>query len=84
MKELTLERQKIKEAMGFALEHADTSTEVVQVIADWLTVEATKDIPIPIKVARLYLISDILHNSSAPVPNASSYRRWYDNGYTPQ
>lgn len=30
--------------------------------------------PIPTKVARLMLLSDILHNSSAPVKNASAYR----------
>eukprot|EP00953_Heterococcus_sp_UTEX-ZZ885_P007937 4765-Heterococcus_DN1.PRE.2 len=30
--------------------------------------------PPPVMVARLYLVSDILHNSSAPVRNSSSYR----------
>ncbi|CAN0395821.1 unnamed protein product, partial [Discosporangium mesarthrocarpum] len=28
----------------------------------------------PVKLARLYLVSDMLHNSSAPIKNASSYR----------
>ena len=28
----------------------------------------------PLQVARLYVVSDILHNSSAPVRNASAYR----------
>jgi U2-associated protein SR140 len=30
--------------------------------------------PAPAKVARMYLLSDLLHNSSAPVKNASTYR----------
>ena len=30
--------------------------------------------PISVKVARLWLVSDILHNSSAPVRHASTYR----------
>ena len=30
--------------------------------------------PVPVKVARLLLVSDILHNSTAPVRNASRYR----------
>ena len=29
---------------------------------------------VPKKIARLFLVSDILHNASASVPNASSYR----------
>ena len=28
------------------------------------------------QIARLYLVSDILYNSSAKVPNASFYRKW--------
>jgi hypothetical protein len=34
--------------------------------------------PLPVKIARLYLVSDILHNSSAPVPNASAYRTEFE------
>ena len=30
--------------------------------------------PVPVKVARLLLVSDVLHNSTAPVRNASRYR----------
>ena len=32
---------------------------------------------IPLQIARLYLVSDILYNSSAKVPNASFFRKWY-------
>lgn len=33
-----------------------------------------KETPIPTKVARLYLVSDVLHNSSVSVPNAWKFR----------
>lgn len=33
-----------------------------------------------VKIARLYLLSDILHNSSAPVKKASSYRTHLQKG----
>ena len=37
-----------------------------------------KETQIPTKVARLMLVSDILHNSSAPVKNASAYRTKFE------
>lgn len=45
--------------------------QVVEVLGDALSLPET---PVPLKVARLLLASDILHNSSAPVRNASRYR----------
>jgi U2-associated protein SR140 len=45
---------------------------VVEVLSDSLTLSET---PIPLKVARLFLLSDILHNTSSGVRNASRYRR---------
>jgi hypothetical protein len=45
--------------------------QVVEVLSDALTLPET---PVPTKVARLMLVSDILHNSTAPVRNASRYR----------
>ena len=33
-----------------------------------------KETPVAVKVARLYLLSDILHNSAAPVKHAPHYR----------
>ncbi len=62
---------QIKEGMGFALDHADNAHEVVTMISASLQKGVT---PAPVKVARLFLVSDILHNSSAPVRNASAYR----------
>jgi CID domain len=42
--------------------------------------DAPQQLPPPaVMVARLYLVSDILHNSSAPVRNSSSYRTLLQN-----
>ncbi|KAI7727573.1 hypothetical protein M8C21_010974 [Ambrosia artemisiifolia] len=68
LRALTLERTQIKEAMGFALDNADAAGESLTL----------KETPIPTKVARLMLVSDILHNSSAPVKNASAYRTKFE------
>jgi len=75
LRHLSVERQKIKVAMAFALDHADCASEVVQVMYEALTLPET---PIPSKLARLFLVSDILHNSTAPVPNASAYRTCFE------
>lgn len=75
LRALTLERSQIKEAMGFALDNADAAGEIVEVLTESLTLKET---PIPTKVARLMLVSDVLHNSSAPVKNASAYRTKFE------
>ncbi|CAI9094648.1 OLC1v1030425C3 [Oldenlandia corymbosa var. corymbosa] len=75
LRALTLERSQIKDAMGFALDNADAAGEVVEVLTESLTLKET---PIPTKVARLMLVSDVLHNSSAPVKNASAYRTKFE------
>nr|XP_029122686.1 protein RRC1 isoform X2 [Elaeis guineensis] len=75
LRALTLERSQIKETMGFALDNADAAGEIVEVLTESLTLKET---PIPTKVARLMLVSDILHNSSAPVKNSSAYRTKFE------
>ncbi|KAK8461595.1 hypothetical protein SEVIR_1G062500v4 [Setaria viridis] len=75
LRSLSLERSQIKEAMGFALDNADAAGEIVEVLTESLTLKET---PIPTKVARLMLVSDILHNSSAPVKNASAFRTKFE------
>ncbi|WJX93373.1 Protein rrc1 [Trifolium repens] len=75
LRALTLERSQIKGAMGFSLDNADAAGEIVEVLTESLTLKET---PIPTKIARLMLVSDILHNSSAPVRNASAYRTKFE------
>ena len=68
---LRVERSAISDAMVFALDHADSCAEISQLLIDALTLP---EIPGPQKVARLFLLSDILHNTSAAVRLASRYR----------
>lgn len=68
---LTLERGDIEEGMAFALDHAEAACDVVDILAEALTLSET---PVAMKVARLFLVSDILHNCGAPIKNASAYR----------
>jgi U2-associated protein SR140 len=51
--------------------NAVAATDVAEILTEALTLAET---PVPIKVARLFLVSDILHNCGAPVKNASAYR----------
>ncbi|CAM9257117.1 unnamed protein product [Chrysoparadoxa australica] len=67
---LTTSRKSIKQAMGFALDNSENSKEVVALLAEaMLSAKSAAE-----KVAYLHLASDVLHNSTAPVRNASSYR----------
>ncbi|XP_077971948.1 U2 snRNP-associated SURP motif-containing protein-like isoform X2 [Styela clava] len=67
-------RQAIAEAMVFCLEHSDAAEEIVECIAESLSILQT---PLPKKIARLYLISDVLYNCSAKVANASFFRKHF-------
>ncbi|CAK8681102.1 unnamed protein product [Clavelina lepadiformis] len=66
----------IGEAMAFCLDHADCAEEIVECIAESLSILET---PLSKKIARLYLISDILHNASAKVANASFFRTHFES-----
>jgi len=72
LREITSDRIKIGEAMVWCLEHADSAEEVVEIITDSLSIPDTQ---LPKKLARLYIVCDILYNSSAKLPNVSYYRK---------
>eukprot|EP00854_Cymbomonas_tetramitiformis_P014233 gene14233-16837_t len=76
LRRLSMERNSIKEGMAFALDHADASSDIVETLTEALTLSET---PISTKVARLYLVSDILHNSSGNRKNASTYRTLFES-----
>jgi len=69
---LTPERTRIGDAMIFCIEHADAAEEICECIAESLA--NLKTLPSK-KIARLYLISDILHNCAVKVANASFFRK---------
>uniref|UniRef100_A0A182QTJ5 U2 snRNP-associated SURP motif-containing protein n=1 Tax=Anopheles farauti TaxID=69004 RepID=A0A182QTJ5_9DIPT len=72
IRHLTPERQKIGDAMIFCIEHADAAEEICECITESL---ASNETVVKKKVARIYLISDILHNSAVKVQNASFFRK---------
>ncbi|KAK8762979.1 hypothetical protein V5799_034412 [Amblyomma americanum] len=74
LRALTPERPRIMEAMIYCIEHADAAEEIVDCVTQSLSILET---PLHKKVARLYLISDILHNCSVKVANASFFRKGF-------
>ncbi|KAG9351069.1 hypothetical protein JZ751_024959 [Albula glossodonta] len=72
---LTPRKSDIAEAMLFCLSHAEAAEEIVECITESLSILKT---PLPKKIARLYLVSDVLYNSSAKVTNASYYRKYFE------
>uniref|UniRef100_A0A3B4A0Y8 Uncharacterized protein n=1 Tax=Periophthalmus magnuspinnatus TaxID=409849 RepID=A0A3B4A0Y8_9GOBI len=73
LKELTPRRDDVGDAMVFCLQRAEAAEEVVGLIAESLSMLQT---PLQKKIARLYLVSDLLHNSCAKVAGASYYRKF--------
>ncbi|CAD6887306.1 unnamed protein product [Tilletia laevis] len=71
LRSLTPRRERIARCMMFALDHAHACDQVVDVLCQSLLIPST---PIPRKIARLYVVSDILHNSASPMPNVWKYR----------
>ncbi|KAG8580906.1 hypothetical protein GDO81_007472 [Engystomops pustulosus] len=72
---LTPRKNDIGDAMVFCLNHAEAAEEIVDCVAESLSILKT---PLPKKIARLYLVSDVLYNSSAKVANASYYRKYFE------
>ncbi|CAH0562288.1 unnamed protein product [Brassicogethes aeneus] len=72
---LAPEKNKIGEVMVFCIEHSDAAEEVVECITESLSNESTS---ITKKIARFYLVSDILHNCGVKVNNASHYRKAFE------
>lgn len=68
---LTISNSKICQAMDFALDHAASAEQVVKMVANaFLSTNVTA----PLMIARLFLVSDILYNSSSPAKNAYAYK----------
>ncbi|KAI8060156.1 hypothetical protein BC940DRAFT_312727 [Gongronella butleri] len=74
LRQVTLQRGTIAKAMAFAIERADAHDDVIK-----LTVKAVvaPGASVTAKIARLFLVSDILHNSGVHVTNAWRYREGF-------
>ena len=77
---LTPRRERIARCMALAIDHAYAADDVADVLVRSLTVWST---PIPRKIARLHVVSDILYNAAAPVPNAWRYRGAFEQRLAP-
>lgn len=71
LRTVTTDRTKIGELMMWCIDHADYSQEIVECICESLSILET---PIPTKIARLFVVNDILHNCSAKIPNVANFR----------
>ncbi|XP_059481163.1 U2 snRNP-associated SURP motif-containing protein isoform X2 [Neocloeon triangulifer] len=76
LRNLTPQKSKIGEVMVFCMEHSEAAEEVCECIAESLNVSTTA---LHKKIARLHLISDILHNCGVKITNASYYRRGFES-----
>ncbi|TPX30596.1 hypothetical protein SmJEL517_g05890 [Synchytrium microbalum] len=81
LRRLTFERGTIARAMVFCIDHADAADEIADIIVSSLVIPAT---PVfPNKIARLYLVSDVLHNSGTPLPNVWKFRNAFETRLAP-
>ncbi|OUS43622.1 hypothetical protein BE221DRAFT_194550 [Ostreococcus tauri] len=71
LRHITTSRDDVRDAMEFAVERAECAGDVVDVIASSLI---EPDASLGTVIARLYVVSDILHNASAPVRGVQAYR----------
>ncbi|XP_018396133.1 PREDICTED: U2 snRNP-associated SURP motif-containing protein isoform X2 [Cyphomyrmex costatus] len=76
LRNISPERIKVAEAMVFCIEHAEAAEEICDCISESLSILQT---PVNKKIARLYLISDILHNCGVKVTNATIYRKAFES-----
>jgi len=76
LRTVTTDRRKVGELMVWCLDHADYAEEIVDCITESLSLLET---PIATKVARLYVVNDILHNSGAKIHHASHFRREFES-----
>ncbi len=76
LRHLTLARGDIGRAMLFCINHAYAAEEIVDILSQSLLLDST---PIyPLKIARFYVLTDVLHNSSTTKPNVWKYRSAFE------
>ncbi|KAJ3343343.1 U2 snRNP-associated SURP domain-containing protein [Gonapodya sp. JEL0774] len=81
LRKVTLTRIDVARAMLICIENAESADEVAQLLCTSLTLQST---PVwPTKLARLYVLSDVLHNSSCAAPNAWRYRAAFEGRLRP-
>lgn len=71
LRQITPKRASIAKLMTFAIDHSEAYKSVVNIVIKSLLNVST---PIPRKIARLHLVSDILANSAIGISGAWKYR----------
>lgn len=75
LNEVGLERNSVLEVMGFCFDYAEFASDCAKALVNSLLEKCQETGVFPsLLVARLYVLSDILHNTNAAVKNASAYR----------
>jgi len=76
LRTITTDRTKIGELMRWSVDHSEYAEEIVECVCESLSILET---PIPTKVARLYVVNDILHNTGTKIQNVSNFRKHFQN-----
>ncbi|KAG7377543.1 U2 snRNP-associated SURP domain-containing protein [Phytophthora pseudosyringae] len=76
LENLTLERESVKKTMGFALDNSEAAVDLVNILVESFKSATSSGMTL---VGLLYVASDILHNSSAAVKNASLFRTTFQD-----
>ena len=73
LRSITMERSKIMECMVWCIDHATSAEEVSDCLHESLCLRETS---LPLKMARLYLLNDVLQNSNTG--RSTRYRRIFE------
>lgn len=71
LRQISPKRYSIAKLMAFAIDHSESYKEIVDILIKSLLNVST---PVPRKIARLHLVSDILANSAVGISGAWRYR----------
>jgi U2-associated protein SR140 len=76
LRHLCSSRESIAEAMVFCIQHSEAAIEIIDLITSSLVLSLSSDplLMMSRKLSRLYLLSDLLHNSNVTVHHAWKFR----------
>ncbi|ODN04777.1 U2 snRNP-associated SURP motif-containing protein [Orchesella cincta] len=74
LRKITPERHKVAEVMIFSIEHAESADEICVCVKESLSNPKTS---LTKRIARLYVLNDVIHNCTAKGMNAFGYRKTF-------
>eukprot|EP00933_Yihiella_yeosuensis_P015578 TRINITY_DN13549_c0_g3_i1.p1 TRINITY_DN13549_c0_g3~~TRINITY_DN13549_c0_g3_i1.p1 ORF type:complete len:1097 (-),score=293.80 TRINITY_DN13549_c0_g3_i1:124-3414(-) len=75
LRNVSSSRASIFECMVYCMDKCDFAVEIAECVTESLTIVETE---LPLKIARLMIVSDILHNTTSSRPAAWTYRREFE------